>query len=84
MPVKYAPPNAPSLITSTGLLLAPKSIYKTPLSSDKELFCLLTVSSLLIPHKIHLKLRPFALNIAMLFTHKQSSKHHDIYYKHAI
>ena len=55
MSLKLVPPNAPSLITSTGVLFAPKSIYKTTLSSNTESFSLLTASSLPIPHKIHLK-----------------------------
>ena len=54
MSLKYVPPNAPSLITSTGVLFAPKSIYKTPLSSKTELFRISTASFLLIPHKIYL------------------------------
>ena len=67
MSLKYAPPNAPSLINLTGVLFAQKSIYKTPLSSNTELFSLLTASSLLIPHKIHLKSTHFTFNIAMFF-----------------
>ena len=67
MSLKYVPPNAPSLITSTGVLFAPKSIYNTPLSSNTELFNLLTASSLLIPHKIHLKSIPVTLNIEISF-----------------
>ena len=55
MSLKLVPPNAPSLIISTGVLFAPKSIYKTPLSSNTESVSLLTASSLPIPHKIHLK-----------------------------
>ena len=52
---------------STGILFAPKSIYKTPLSYNINLFSLLTASSLLIPHKIHLKSTPFTFNTAMFF-----------------
>ena len=65
--LKYVPLNAPSLITLTDVLFAPKLIHKTPLSSNTELFSLLTASSLLIPHKIHLKLTPFTFNIAIFF-----------------
>ena len=67
MSLKYAPPNAPSIIILTGVLFAPKSTYKTTLSSNTELFSLLTASSLLIPHKIHLKPTLFVFNIAMFF-----------------
>ena len=67
MPLKYVPPNAPSLITSMAVLFAPKSVYKTPLSSNTELFNLLTASPLLMLHKIHLKSTPFTFNIAMFF-----------------
>ena len=67
MSVKYVPPNVPSLIISAAVLFAPESIYKTLLSSNTGLFNLLTASSLLIPHKIHLKLKPSAFNIAMFF-----------------
>ena len=74
----------PSLITSTGVLFAPNSIYKTPLCSKIELFSLLTASSLLITHKIHLKSTPFTFNIAVFLTHKQASIHCDIYYKHVV
>ena len=84
MSLEYVPPNVPSLIISTGVLFAPKSIYKASLPSNTELFNLLTVSSLLIPDKIHLKSTPFTFNIATFLTHKQPSKHHDIYYKHAV
>ena len=63
MSLKYEPPNMPSLITSAGVLFAPKSIYKTPLSSNTELFNLLTASSLLKFHKLHLKSTPFTFNI---------------------
>ena len=42
MSLKYVPPNAPSLITSTDVLFAPKSIYKIPLSSNRELFGIMT------------------------------------------
>ena len=42
MSLKYVHPNLPSLTTSTGVLFAPKSIYKTPLSPNKELIRLLT------------------------------------------
>ena len=67
MSLKQVPPNATTLIISTGVLFAPKSIYKTPLSSNKELFSLLTASSLLISHKIHLKSTRFTFNIAIFF-----------------
>ena len=80
----YAPPNAPSLITSIGNLFVPKFFYKTPLSLNTELFSLLTASSLLIPHKIHLRLTPITFNIAMFLTHEQSSKYYEIYYKHLV
>ena len=49
MSLKYVPPNAPSLITSTGVLFGPKSTYKRSLSSSTELFNLLTASFLLMP-----------------------------------
>ena len=45
MSVKYVPPFALSPITSAGVLFAPESFYKTPLSSTTELFNLLTASS---------------------------------------
>ena len=61
--LEYVPPNTPSLIILTGVLFAPKSIYKTPLSSKTELFSQLTASSLLALHKIHLKSTPFTFNI---------------------
>ena len=67
MPLKYVPTNPLSLITLIGVLFAPNSIYKTPLSSNTELFNLLATSFLLIPHKIHLKSTPFTFNIAMSF-----------------
>ena len=67
MSLKYVPLNAPSLITSIGVLFTPKSIYKTPLTFNTELFNLLTTSFLLIPHKIHLESTPFTFNIALLF-----------------
>ena len=38
MSLKYVPPKVPSLITPTGVLFEPKSIYKTPFSSNTELF----------------------------------------------
>ena len=53
------------LIISTGVLFELKSIYKTPLSSNTELCNLLKPSFLLLPHKIHLKVAPFAFNIAI-------------------
>ena len=84
MSLEYVPPNVPSLIISTGVLFAPKSIYNASLPSNTELFNQLTVSSLLIPDKIHLKSTPFTFNIATFLTHKQPLKHHDIYYKHAV
>ena len=62
MSLKYVPPNAPSLITSIGLLCATKSIYKTPSSSNTELFNLLITSFLLILHKIHLKSTPIDIS----------------------
>ena len=64
--LKWVPPNAPFLITSTGVLFAPKSIYKTPLSSNTELFRIkkplsfntelfrILIAYLPIPHKTHL------------------------------
>ena len=52
-------------ITSIGFLFGLTSIYKTSLSSNTELFNLLKPSFLLIPHKMHLKVAPFALNIAI-------------------
>ena len=55
MYLKLVPLNAPSLITSMGVLFVAKPIYKTTLPSNTELFSLLIVSSLLIPHKILLK-----------------------------
>ena len=54
MSLKYDPPNANSLITLIGVSFAPKSIYKTTLSSNTELFKMLAASFLLILHKIHL------------------------------
>ena len=42
MSLKYVPLNAPSLITSAGVLFASKSIYKTPVSSNTELFRIIT------------------------------------------
>ena len=54
MSLRYVPPDAPSQITSTGVLFALKSFYKTPLSSNAELFKILTASFSLISHKIHL------------------------------
>ena len=68
MSLKQVPPNGPSLIISTGVLVAPKSIYKTPLSSG--LFSLLTALSIHIPHKVHLKATPFTLPYFLF--HKQS------------
>ena len=43
------------------------SIYNIPLSHVTELFNLFKPSLLLIPIKIHLKVFPFAFNIAMSF-----------------
>ena len=60
------------------------SIYKTPLSSNTELFNLFKPSFLLIPHQIHLKVAPFALNVAIFSNNNPSSKNHDIHYKHAL
>ena len=60
--------NKRSLITSIGVLFAPKSIYKRPLSSNTKLFSLLTASSLLMPHKIYIKSTPFIFNIVMFFS----------------
>ena len=54
MSLEKAPPNEPSLITSPGILFTPKSIYKSPLFSNTELFKILTASFLLIPHKTNL------------------------------
>ena len=51
MSLKYVPSNAPSLTTPLGVLFAPNSIYKTPLSSNTELFDLIKASFLLILHK---------------------------------
>ena len=61
------PPRKKYELTSAGVLFAPESIYKTPLSSNAELLNLLTASYLLIPHKSHLKSTPFTFNIAMFF-----------------
>ena len=47
------------------ICMAFASIYKTPLSPTTELFNLLKPSFLLIPQKIHLKVAPFVLNIAI-------------------
>ena len=47
------------------IFLAFASIYKTPLSSKTELFNPLKLSFLLISHKTHLKVAPFALNTAI-------------------
>ena len=65
--LKYVFPKAPSLITLTGILFAPKLIYKTHLSSNTELFSLLTASFVLIPHKIHLKSTHVTFNITISF-----------------
>ena len=54
MSLKCISPNAPFLITSTGVLFAQRSIYKTPISFNTELFKVLAASFLLIPHKTHL------------------------------
>ena len=54
MSLKKVPPNALSLVISTGVLFAPKSIYKTPSSCNTELFKILAASFLLIPYKTHL------------------------------
>ena len=62
MYLDYVPPDAPSLITSTGVLFAPKSIYKISLLSNTELFRIVTASFLLAPHKIYLRPAPFMLN----------------------
>ena len=67
MSLKYVPANAPFLITLPGILFPPKTIYKAPLSSNTEVFRILTASFLLIPHKIHLEWTPFKFNIAMFF-----------------
>ena len=64
MSLRYVPPNTPSLIISTGVLFAPKSVYKTPSSSNADL---LTALFLLTPHKIHLKSTHFTFNIAIFF-----------------
>ena len=66
---------------TTGILFPPKSIYKTPLFFNTELFSLLTASYLLILHKIHLKSTPFIFDIAIFY---QSSIHRGIYYKHVV
>ena len=44
MSLKYDSPDAPFSVISTGVLFASKSIYKTQLSSNTELFNLLTAS----------------------------------------
>ena len=67
MSLKQIPPDAPSLIISTGILFGLKSIYKTSLPPNIKLFNLFKPSFLLTPHKIHLKVAPFALNIAIFF-----------------
>ena len=67
MSLKYVPPSAPSLIIFIGVLFAPKSIYKTSLSSNTELFRILTASFLLIPHKIRRQAAPFTYNIIAMF-----------------
>ena len=67
MSLKYIPPNAPSLIVLTGVLFAPKSLYKTSLCFNTELFSLLTASSLLTTHTIYLKSKTSILNIAIFF-----------------
>ena len=54
MSLKYVPLNAPSLITPIGILFAPKCIYETTLSSNTELFRILTASFLLIHNKMNL------------------------------
>ena len=65
MSLKYIPANSPSLNTLIGVLFALKSIYKTPLSSNTELFSLLTALSLLKPHKMHLKSTAFTFYFAI-------------------
>ena len=82
MSLKYIPPNAPFLITSAGVLFAPKSFIKHLYLLTQNYSALLRVSSLLIPHKIHPAPTPFTFNIAMFLTHKQSSVHHEIYYRY--
>ena len=67
MSLKYVPPNTPSLITSAGASFAPKFVYKTALSSNRELFEILTALFLLIPHEINLPSAPFPVNVAMFF-----------------
>ena len=64
---KYEEIFTDQAITSTGVLFAPKSIYKTPLSANEELFNLSTAPSLLMPRKLHLKSTPFTFNIPMFF-----------------
>ena len=76
MSLKYVPPNVPSLITLTGVLFVGKSLYKTPLSSNTELFNLLTASSLLISPKYILNQLPLRSILQCFLTHQESSKHH--------
>ena len=68
MPLKKVPPNAPSLITSIGVSIGLKSVF-TILLYDyvTELCKFFNVSFLLIPINKHLKVAPFALNIAIFF-----------------
>ena len=93
MSLKYIPPDAPFLITSTGVLFAPKSIYKTPLSCITELCRILTASFLLIPPlppptpappKYICNQLLLQLILQCFLIHKQSSIHFDIYYEHAV
>ena len=84
MSIKYVPPHAPSLITSTGVLFAPKSIYKKLLSSNR----IIQPTNSLIPTSTTQntsKIDSFYIQYCNVFlTHKQPSKHHDIYDKHAV
>ena len=57
-------------------------IYNTSLSYVTELFSLFTNTNLvflLIPLKIHLKVFPFAFNIAISIKNKLPQTNHDIY-----
>ena len=62
MSLKHLLPNALSLVTSTDVLFAPKSIYKIPALYKTELFRILTILFLLTPHKTPLRPAPFTLN----------------------
>ena len=77
MSLKQVPPNAPSLITSIGVLFGLKSIYKIPLSSKTELFNLLKLSFLSITDKLHLKIAPFTFNVAIFLKDRPAFINHD-------